>query len=270
MLYTIENEVLAVTASTLGGELWDIRAKGEPQVPCLWDGAAGIWPRRAPVCFPWCGAVEDGWFEAEGRRFPAGSHGFVRDLEHTLTERSAGRLGFRLDWPGDGSRWPWAFSFETVHALEGARLITTCAAVNQSETAMPVQMGFHPGFRCPLDPARPLTDYVVRFQLPEAPDGTDLLPLGPELFARDSLCFQGLRSAWVRLEERHTGRYLQVEPMGAPYLLLWSRPGIPGFLCIEPWTGYPGPGHSLSRRPGAALLDPGGRCCQSMAVTVCL
>ena len=253
MLYTIENEVLSVTANTLGGELWDISTVGDSPVPCLWDGTPGIWPRRAPVCFPWCGAVEEGWFQEGDLRFPAGVHGFVRDLEHTLVRRDGRQLAFRLEWPGDASRRPWAFTFETVHALEGGRLVTTCTAVNRSGRAMPVQMGFHPGFRCPLDPGRPLTDYAVRFQLPEAPGGTDLLPLTPGLFDKGSLCLPSLRSAWVRLEERDTGRYLQVEPEGAPYLLLWSQPGIPGFLCIEPWSGYPGPpagrGPSGPRRP---------------------
>lgn len=270
MLYTIENEALTVTANTLGGELWDVRVKGNPPVPCLWDGTPEIWPRRAPVCFPWCGVVEDGWFEEGDVRFPAGTHGFIRDLEHSLAEQSPHRLRFRLDWPGDTCRWPWAFTFETVHTLEGRRLVTTCTAVSRSDRPMPVQLGFHPGFRCPLDPARPLTDYAVRFQLQEAPDGTDLYPLRPELFDLGSLCFQALRSSWVRLEERETGRYLQVELEGTPYLLLWSQPGIPGFLCIEPWTGYPGPGHDLSARPGVILLAPGAQYSRTIALTVCL
>lgn len=270
MLYTMENGFLEVTVNTLGGELWEIRTKDTPSVPCLWNGTPEIWPRRAPVCFPWCGALEDGWFQEGDNRFLGGNHGFVRDLEHTLVERSDQRLHFRLDWPGDDSRWPWAFSFETVHVLDGNRLVTTCTAFNRSDRAMPAQMGFHPGFRCPLDPARPLEDYAVRFQKPEAPDGTDLFPLLPELFDQGSLCLQNLRSAWVRLEERHTGRYLQVDLMGAPYLLLWSQPGIPGFLCIEPWTGYPGPGHDLSARPGAVLLAPGAQCSQSLPITICL
>ena len=270
MLHTIENGVLSVTVNSLGAELWDVRALGERPIPCLWGGAPEVWPRRAPVCFPWCGRVEGGWFQAEGARCEAGPHGFVRDLEHVLADRGADWLRFRLDWPGDGRRWPWAFTFETLHQLEGSRLTTTCTAVNKDSRPMPAQLGFHPGFRCPLDPGRGVEGDAVRFQCPEAPDGTDLLPLSPGLFDQDSLCFRDLRSAWVRLEERETGRYLQVDVGGAPYLLLWSQPGIPGFLCIEPWSGYPGPGHDLAARPGAALLAPGAALQRALTVTIAL
>lgn len=270
MLHTIENGVLSVTVNDLGAELWDVRALGERPIPCLWDGAPGVWPRRAPVCFPWCGRVEEGWFQEEGVRYEAGPHGFVRELEHTLAERGEHWLRFRLDWPGDGRRWPWAFTFETLHRLEGNRLTTTCTAVNHSIRPMPVQLGFHPGFRCPLDPDRSLEDYAVRFQQPEALDGTDLLLLTPSLFDQDSLCFQSLQSDWVRLEELETGRYLQVGIEGTPYLLLWSQKGIPGFLCIEPWTGYPGPGHDLSVRPGVVLLEQSEKFCYHCTLTVSL
>ena len=60
MLYNMENGLLSVTVSTFGAELQDIHTLGAPSVPCLWDGKAGIWPRLAPVCFPWCGRVEGG------------------------------------------------------------------------------------------------------------------------------------------------------------------------------------------------------------------
>ena len=211
--------------------------------------------------------MEGGWFQEEGVRYEAGSHGFVRDLEHTLADAGAQWLRFRLDWPGDGLRWPWAFTFETLHTLEGRRLTTTCTAVNRSPPAhagtgglpsgLPLSPGPGPG---PGGLCRPL-------QRPEAPGGTDRLPLTPGLFDQDSLCFRDLGSAWVRLEERDTGRYLQVDLEGAPYLLLWSQPGIPGFVCIEPWTGYPGPGHDLAARPGA-VLPPGASLRRSMTLTV--
>lgn len=59
------------------------------------------------------------------------------------------------------------------------------------------------------------------------------------------------------MEEQGTGRYIRVETKDWPYVLLWSTPGIPGFLCIEPWTGFTGPGHDPAERPGARLLAPG-------------
>ena len=58
MEYTIENSELTLTASTFGGELHSLTTR--EGLPLLWDGREEIWPRRAPVCFPWVGAIEDG------------------------------------------------------------------------------------------------------------------------------------------------------------------------------------------------------------------
>ena len=267
MEYMIENEVLRLTASDVGGELRDLRRSGDPDQPLLWDGKPDIWPRRAPVCFPWCGKVEEGWFEDGGIRYEAPQHGFVRDMEHTLIQRTADSLTFRLEWPGDGNRWPWRFSFETRHALVGNTVETTCTAVNLDGRSMPVQLGFHTGLRCPFTAGRLLRDYVVRFDQPEAPGGGDRFLLDPHTFDDDSICLPGLRSAWLQVEEAG-GNYLRVETEGYPYVLLWSTPGEPGFLCIEPWTGYTGPGHDLSARPGAALLRPGETFARTQRLTV--
>ena len=257
MFYSIKNSFLCVSVNSRGAELWDICTAGDAPVSCLWDGQEAFWPRRAPVCFPWCGKVDGGWFSADGRRYEAGTHGFVRDMEHRLVEQGADRLRFRLDWTGDRSRWPWPFSFETGHVLEGRSLTTTCTVTNLSADGMPVQLGFHTGLRCPFSPGRGIRDYCIRFQAQESPEGGDCLALTEQLFENDSICLPGLKSEWIQLEELGTGRYLRIATKGYPYVLLWSLPGIPGWVCIEPWTGYPGPGHQLEERPGTILLPPG-------------
>lgn len=271
MDHTVENEYLRLTMAERGAELWDLRRKDTPQAPLLWDGKEGIWPRRAPLCFPWCGRVEENWYELDGKRYDAlPQHGFVRDLDHVLIRRAEDSLTFRLDWPGDDKLWPWAFTLETCHTLKGNTVETTCVAVNRSDSPMPVQLGFHVGLRCPFTPGRALEDYFVRFERPEAPGGTDIFPLDCHSFDHDSLCFPDLRSAWLQVEERDTGRHLRVETARWPFVLLWSALGTPGFVCIEPWTGYLGPGHDLGRRPGAVWVEPGGRFERIHRLTVAL
>lgn len=63
MLYTIQNAKLTITVNSLGAELWSLRDAAGSGYDCLWDGKPEVWPRRAPICFPWCGKIEDGWFE---------------------------------------------------------------------------------------------------------------------------------------------------------------------------------------------------------------
>lgn len=269
MLYSIENEMLTLTANTAGAELHDLRQKARPDAPLLWDGKPEVWPRRAPVCFPWCGALEGGFFEHGGKRYGrTEKHGFIRDVEHTLEEQGPDFVTFRFDWPGDGEWYPWPFTFTTRHQLRGNEVLTTCTAVNRGSEPMPVQLGFHPGLRCPFTPGKTREDYIVRFERPESLDGTDVFPLAEHTFDNDSICFPGLRSAWVQVEEKDTGKFLRVETRDWPYVLLWSKPGVPGYVCIEPWTGFDGAGHDLLRRPGAAALQPGESISRTQRITV--
>lgn len=258
MNYTVENGVLRLTVSDHGAELQDLRQLADLSVPLLWDGKKEHWPRRAPICFPWCSRVEENWYEFEGKRYEGlPQHGFVRDVDHVLAERTEDSLTFRLDWPGEEKLWPWAFTLETRHALEGNVLVTVCTAVNRSEKPMPVQLGFHVGLRCPFTLGKGLEEYCIRWEKPEAPGGTDVFPLDHHSFDNDSICFSGLESEWLQVEEKATGKYLRVETKSWPYVLIWSAKGVPDFVCIEPWSGFAGPGHELVRRPGTAVLAPG-------------
>ena len=45
-----------------------------------------------------------------------------------------------------------------------------------------------------------------------------------------------------------------------PYTLIWSKPGMPKFVCIEPWHSLPSPQDGSSdwnKKPAAAILKPG-------------
>lgn len=247
MEYKIQNSALTLTAATLGGLLQSIRTADGQEL--IWDGKPEIWAGRAPVCFPWCGAVQDNWFEAEGvRHTTGGKHGFVRDVEHTLVAQSGSEMTFRMDHAGDAV-WPWAFTFRTTHKLEGKKALTVCTAINRGDKPMPVQLGFHPAFRCPFVAGSDVEEYAVRMETGK------VVPMTRDVFDNDS--FQVECGAWARLEHMPSGRYIEVDTAGWFTTLLWSKPGIPGFVCIEPWSGYIGESHDLMERPGASLLAPG-------------
>ena len=259
MEYTIKKGKLALTASEHGAEL---RSLTWEKKELIWEGKKEVWPRRAPICFPWCGKLAEGKGSFGGWQCKGPQHGFIRDLEHVLAAQEEDLLRFRLSWAGDES-WPWAFSFETEHRLTQEGAITTCAVVNAGSQPMAMQLGFHPGFACPFLPGTSVEDYQVRFE-----SGL-IVPLTAHLFDNDSIQYQGV-GAWARLEHRESGRYIQVGTEGFYCVLLWSQPGIPGFVCIEPWQGYPGPQEALDQRPGAVVLAPGERRQWQQAITLAL
>lgn len=256
---TIENAVLSLTVSSHGGEMYDLRRKAAPDTPLLWDGNPAFWARRAPILFPWCSKVEDGWYEVENTRYEARQqHGFIRDSEFRLTGQTADSLTLRFDFPGEEGRWPWPFSFEVCHSLIGNTVETVCAAVNRAEKPMPVQLGFHTALRWPFTPGKVMEDYFLRFEQPEAPGGGSTLSLYRSIFEKERPWpAPNLESKWIQLEERETGNYLRIDTEGFPFVLLWSAKGAPDFMCIEPWSGTGGPGHDLAQRPGTVLVPPG-------------
>ncbi|MEG1878243.1 MAG: hypothetical protein RR211_01300, partial [Pseudoflavonifractor sp.] len=271
----IKNEFLTLEVASIGAELQALHCPGGPDRGFLWDGNPDIWPRHAPVCFPWNGRLKDGGFTEQGCAIQADMHGFIRDLDHKLVARGEDFLTYRLDWTADEQLWPWSFSFETNHRLEGSNVVTTVTAQNRSDSPMPMQQGFHTALRCPITPGKSPEDYFLRFQQEEQADmvlyeggfstgktqpiysGASIVPLEPHMFDSDSICLENLRSQWIRLEERDTGRYLQMDIEGFHDVILWSKPAIPGFLCIEPWNGLPALRENIRDRPYARLLAPG-------------
>lgn len=249
MEHTISNGTLKLTATEQGGLLWGIQKADGQEL--LWGGDPSIWGFRAPVCFPWCGVIQDNWFQTEdGQRHEVTTrHGFVRDHVHKLVHAGPDSLTFRFDWTA-GDSWPWSFSFETEHKLEGTHAYTVCTAQNTGDKPMPTQMGYHPAFRCPFVPGSALGDYALVFE-----SGREF-PLEEHMFDNDSFtCADG--GAWCRLVHKPSGKHIQVATGGWFTTVLWSKPGIPGFVCIEPWDGHVNDSHDMSKRPGAFWLQPG-------------
>lgn len=247
MEYTIENETLALTASAAGGALG--RLSTRQGLPLLGEGTF--------VCFPWCGAIEGGWYEDRGfpYREAGGTDGFAREKEHLPAGRESGRLAFRLEWPGSLGLWPWAFELESVHTLAGNRAESVCTAENRSGRPMPVQWGFQAGLCCPFLPETGAEEYQLRFADGRVLPVTAELPEGPVAPAD-----------WVRLEHRETGRYLEVDTKAFPLLSLgWGD----GTVLLGLRTGG-GPGHDLAARPGTARMEHGEKRSWRLAVTASL
>ena len=65
MRYTVENEFLRVEVDSLGAELASVVDKASG-AEMLWQGDPAVWPRRAPILFPYCGKLVNGSFTVEG------------------------------------------------------------------------------------------------------------------------------------------------------------------------------------------------------------
>ena len=86
------------------------------------------------------------------------------------------------------------------------------------------------------------------------------IPLDEHLFDNDSHCMVNLRSRTLGIYEKDSQRAVICGIGGFPYTLIWSKPGKPEFVCIEPWHSIPstvGDVDVWEEKPAAAILAPG-------------
>ena len=279
MEYIIENEYLKVTVTTWGAQVKSVVRKCDG-VEHMWQADKSVWGYHAPILFPHCGKLVDGVFEAKGQEFQSPQHGFARTSEHELTAISEDTVVMELHSSEETlAKFPYEFSLISTFTLEGDTLHHTLTVENWDEDTLRFGIGYHPAFNVPFDDKHVATDYELRFSEMESPLcahclpkglvtdktywlGSNLrnLPIDEKLFANDSHCMVNLRSQTLGIYEVGTGRGVVCNISEFPYCLIWSKPGMPKFVCIEPWQSLPSPDNgdtSWENKPAAAILNPG-------------
>lgn len=279
MEYTIENEYLKVTVTTAGAQIKSVIRKCD-NVEHIWQADPEVWGYHAPILFPHAGKVVGGKILAKGKEFDAPQHGFARLMEHEFVEQSADTIVLELcSGPETLEKFPYEFRLVSTFTLENDTVHHTLTVENLDEEALPFGIGYHPGFTIPFDEKHTATDYELRFSEMESPicinnlphglmhgniyylgSNIQTIPVDDRLFGNDSHCMVGLKSQTLGLYERGTGRGVVCDISEFPYTLLWSKPGMPKFICIEPWHSLPSPENGTSdwnEKPAAAILAPG-------------
>lgn len=281
MELTLENDLLRVTVTTWGGQLKSVVRKCDG-AEHMWSADPDYWNYHAPILFPHCGPVKDGYYVAKGQKYESGFHGFAQPLEHRVLAHGGHFVRLEItDTPETYARWPYHFRLETTYTLTGDTVRHSVTIENRDEEEMPFGFGFHPGFAVPFDDRHTADDYEIRFSRLESPlciamgrRGTQVntlyglgrnirsLPLDRTLFKGPSHCMVNLASEQVSLWEKDTGRRVTCDIAGFPYTLLWTegRSEKPRFLCIEPWHTIPTPEDASTDwrdKPAAEILAPG-------------
>lgn len=280
MEFTIENELLKVTVTDLGAQVKSVMRKDDA-LEHMWQADKALWGYHAPILFPFTGKLPGGKLSAKGQTFDFPSqHGFARTMTHSLVYHKKDTLVLQLtDTPETLAQWPYRFRLLSAFTLEGDVLHHTLTVENQDEEKMPFGIGFHPAFRVPFDEKHTYSDYEFRFDQLESPIcletapkglvngksyylGKNIrsIPLTDTLFANDSHCMVSLNSTTLGIYEKDTGRAVVCAIKAFPYCLIWSKPGEPRFVCIEPWNSLPSPDDGCidwDKKPAAAVLTPG-------------
>ena len=277
--FTVENEYLKITVTTWGAQVKSVVRKCDG-VEHIWQADPEVWGFHAPILFPHAGKVVDGKIEAKGKVYESGQHGFARLMEHDLVEQSEDTIVLELcSNEGTLAKFPYEFRLISTFTLEGDTVHHTLTVENLDSEKLPFGIGYHPAFTVPFDDKHVATDYELRFSEMESPICINNLPTGlmhgdlyhlptnimslpvdEKLFDMDSHCMVNLKSATLGLYEKGTGRGVVCNIQEFPYTLLWSKPGMPKFICIEPWHSLPSPENGSIKweeKAAAAVLQPG-------------
>ena len=276
MDFTMENEYLQVTVTSAGAQVKSVKRKCDA-VEHIWQ-AEPLWPKYGPILFPYPSRIRGGVLTAKGKDYPAEIHGFAKDMEHSLVAQTENTIVLELaDSEKTWALWPYAFRLVSTFTLEGDTLHHTLTVENPGQEEIQFGIGYHPGFALPFDSAHTAEDYELRFDCIESPLclgtgengifgettytlGTNItgIPLDEKLFENDSHCMVALKSRTLGLYEKDSGRGVVCGIKGFPYVLIWSKPGMPRFVCIEPWHSIPSPQATVwEEKPATARLTPG-------------
>ena len=279
MDYIIENDYLKVTVTTWGAQVKSVIRKCDG-VEHIWQADPSVWGYHAPILFPHAGKVVDGKIEAKGGIYESGQHGFARLMEHDFVDQTADTIVLELcSSPETLAKFPYEFRLVSTFTLENDTVHHTLTVENLDSDKLPFGIGYHPAFTVPFDSEHVATDYELRFSEPESPLCVNCLPLGllhgdcyylgsnmttiaidEHLFDNDSHCMVNLKSSTLGIYEKGTGRGVVCNIEEFPYCLIWSKPGMPHFVCIEPWQTLPSAENATSdwnAKPAAAVLLPG-------------
>ena len=277
--FTIENEYLKVTVTTWGAQVKSVIRKCDG-VEHMWQADKSVWGYHTPILFPHTGKVVDGKIEAKGGVYNSASHGFARLMEHEFVDQTKDTIVLELcACEQTRQSFPFEFRLVSTFTLEQDTLHHTLTVENLDEEKMPFGIGYHPAFTIPFDDRHIATDYELRFSDMESPICLNCLPTGlvqkdhyflpanitaleidEKLFENDSHCMVNLKSRTLGVYEKGTGRGVVCNIEEFPYTLIWSKPGMPKFICIEPWHSLPSPEGGSSKweeKPAAAVVEPG-------------
>lgn len=252
MIYSLNNNVLSISADTFGAELHSIK-RGETEY--LWQ-CGDSWKRYAPILFPFICSPTGKKYTARGKEYtmPA-NHGFARDSEFDFLEKDDNSISFVLKSSEKTLEvYPYDFEFVVKYTLENNKVVVSHFVKNTGDDDMYFYVGGHPAFNCPLEDGLSFDDYYVEYEknetivqpLPDNKsrviiDNDNIYNLTRELFDYDVIMKDQPNSKTVSLKSDKSEHSVTVEFPESQCIAVWSPTGDnnAAFVCLEPWTTVP-------------------------------
>lgn len=252
-IITIKNDSLEVQISTLGAEIVSIKKDGEEKI---WQGDPKVWEGHAPILFPVCGCIWNGYYTLDGKRYEIGAHGFARKKDFEVVAEEKTQATFLLECDAKTkSAYPFDFKFRVMFKLNGDTLGIYYIVENHGDSTMYYNVGCHEGFKTEnavdgyyikfdkeydeLDNSL-LSENFINLKTNKIKVGEKGVNLG-EFFIPEndgeSIIFENISSKRLSLFKEDK-ELLSVYYQDFDHLVLWTE-GNADFIAIEPWNGLP-------------------------------
>jgi len=266
---TISNKRLSASIKHTGAELFSLTDNQNKEY--IWNGNPDFWPKHSPILFPIVGSLKDETYKLEQKEYHLSRHGFARDMEFQLIEKTESSATFSLLYNEETlQKYPFNFELQIIYQLQENKLTIRYKVINIGETQMPFSIGAHPAFALP----EKFSNYSIQFEKEEKLEyslleeglisnttatletSNSAVLLNYKLFENDALVFKTLQSNSLTIFE-NSKPYLKVDFENFPSLGIWTKENAP-FICIEPWFGYSDTlekSGDLFKKEGIVLLD---------------
>ncbi|MHC5082827.1 MAG: aldose epimerase family protein, partial [Planctomycetota bacterium] len=159
MMNILQNDNLTICVKARGAELCSVRSVEGTEY--IWHADPSVWGKHSPILFPAVGRMVNNQYRYNGKTYDMPKHGFARDSEFTLIDRSDSRLVFELtDNAQTLACWPFRFQFRVSYTLSDHTLTVGFEVANPNAEEMLFSLGAHPAFACPLEEGLEFSDYV--------------------------------------------------------------------------------------------------------------
>lgn len=258
MEFTLKNEKLSLTVSSLGAEMRNLQTADGTEY--LWQGDPKYWGDRAPNLFPFIGRLTNNTYKYMGKVYPMSIHGFAAEKEFSVVEQKQNRLVLELRSDEELKQsYPFDFALQIYYKLKDNQVDITFKVENLGECTMPFGIGGHPGFNVPIVEDEAFEDYEIEFSVACTPDRVGFSPtvymnghdelyplredrfidLCHDLFDEDAIILKNMARG-VTLRSRISRREVRVTYPDLPYLGIWHWPKTDApYVCIEPWSSLP-------------------------------
>ena len=251
----LKNEQLQVVVSEHGAELQSILdAEGKEY---LWQGDPKYWGRRSPILFPIVCGLWDDCYRLDGYEYKMARHGFARDMDFKLINKTDTKVTFALeDSPETHRCYPYHFMLSITYRLDGNKIHVIWHVHNTDNNEIHFQIGGHPAFMIPGMKEGDEVKGTVRFDnkgklerlignmkgciIPGRFDVGSLDGIWhftEDSFKEDCVIIDKSQVKQVALLDED-GQPVVTVDMKTPCVGIWAPYGKHApFVCIEPWYG---------------------------------